>query len=414
MNPRLIQRRWYTSTSFKQLGLSLSTCQRLQTQFHVTQPTRAQQEFIPHLLAGKRDLLLRDATGTGKSFGIALSLASLVPATSGCVHSLYIAPNQELATQIGQWIQQLTPHAHQVQVIATSLTEKPPITHTVVGTPNRILEYINQGQLPVHALDRLILDEADQAFALPRKYAPLREKERRARHPKPAEQLLEKIKHGKHRTVITSATLNRPLRFFLSKRGFVRDPLFVDLQTTTVGVKHHCLLVSDDRIRNIRPELIKQDLDMKQKLDFDDTDDRLIESIATLHEIESVSNGILFIDSTISVEAIKERLAEYQVQAHDIKEYSSLGPQPGALWVATEFTARGVDIPGASHVFILGKPSSTAAYLHMAGRTGRLGPSGFSQGKVFSLVRDQGWTEAKMKNMFELLNIPVEHYEFVE
>eukprot|EP00842_Homolaphlyctis_polyrhiza_P007063 jgi/Hompol1/946/HPOL_003322-RA len=42
----------------------------------------------------------------------------------------------------------------------------------------------------------------------------------------------------------------------------------------------------------------------------------------------------------------------------------------------TEFEARGLDLPIATHVFILGPPSSQTNYLHMAGRVGRFGRPG--------------------------------------
>ncbi|CAO3663130.1 unnamed protein product [Rhizopus stolonifer] len=412
-----IQKCQYSTRTFKQLGLSSSTCQKLETNFNITLPTSTQQELIPAILQGRRDLLVRDATGTGKSFGIALSLASLVmPGEFKSVQSLYIAPNQELATQIGIWMQQLTPHNNQVKVMTGPDTSSVP--HTVIGTPGRLLETITQGDLPVHALDRLIVDEVDRALSLPKRHAPVRKQRLRAEHPKPTELLLDTLQRSKsqHQAILASATFNRPLRFFLGQRGYIYDPLFLDLgegsATNTTRVKHHCLLISEDSIRNIKEDKETIREQEKKELSFDDTDDRMIESIATLKDVERVSKGILFIDSNVSVEAVKNRLLERHVVAKDIKNYSA--DHKDVLWIATEFTARGMDIPDVSHVFILGRPLSATAYVHMAGRTGRLGPNGFNSGKVFSLVRDYGWTEAKMKNMYELLNVPVETYDNIE
>ena len=371
------------------------------------------------MLAGKRDLLVRDRTGTGKTFGTALTLASLIPSvTTKSVHALYIVPNQELAFQIGSWIGQLTPHQDNYNVLANNeINALETIPHTVIGTPGRILDYIQQGQLPVHALERLILDEADQALSLPKRYATVRQQQKRAAHPKPAEQLMDQLSKLKHQTVISSATLNRPLRYFLSQKGWVQDPLFVDVvQGSTLNeernatVQHHCLVISDDTIRNIHQQ--KQDIASKDsQVDFDDLDDRMMESIATLQELEPVNNGILFVAPSMSVATIQSKLAKYDIDAQDIKDYQ---PSANKLWIATEFTARGVDIPGVSHVFILGKPSSVTAYLHMAGRTGRLSPNGFANGKVINLIREHGWNESKMVSMYDLLNIPIQTYEHVE
>ncbi|KAJ3300401.1 hypothetical protein HK104_000915 [Borealophlyctis nickersoniae] len=51
-------------------------------------------------------------------------------------------------------------------------------------------------------------------------------------------------------------------------------------------------------------------------------------------------------------------------------------PSPPHLFVLTEHESRGLDIPHATHVFVLGPPSTPASYLHMAGRTGRMGKKG--------------------------------------
>lgn len=392
----------------------------------MTQPTHAQEQFIPTLVAGQRNILLRDRTGTGKTFGTALTLASLIPTHTvrhKSVHSLYIVPNQELAYQIGRWIQDLSNSDH-IKILANAADsyDATQVPHTAVGTPGRILDLLSQGQLPLHALERLIVDEADQAFSLPKRYATVRQQQKRVIHPKPAEQLLDQLaKLHRHQTMMSSATLNRPLRYFLThQKQWMHDPLFVDLvhgsqldDDRNATVRHHCLVISDDRIRNIHPQ--KSEIESRDKqVDFDDLDDRMMESLAILQEVEPVHNGILFVGPTVSVASVKRKLAEHDVEAEDIQHYNYRKSSSKALWIATEFTARGVDIPQVSHVFILGKPTSVTSYLHMAGRTGRLSPSGFASGKVINLVREHGWTESKMANMYELLNIPVEEYEHVE
>lgn len=391
----------------------------------MTQPTHAQEQFIPTLVAGQRDILLRDHTGTGKTFGTALTLASLIPTHTKhhkSIHSLYIVPNQELACQIGHWIQDLSSSDH-IQILsnANDPYDASHVPHTAVGTPGRILDLLSQGQLPLHALERLIVDEADQAFSLPKRYATVRQQQKRAVHPKPAEQLLDQIpKLNRHQTVMSSATLNRPLRYFLThQKQWMHDPLFVDLShgsqlsnDRNATVRHHCLVISDDCIRNIHTQ--KSEIASRDKqVDFDDLDDRMMESLAILQDIEPVHNGILFVGSTVSVASVKKKLAEHDVDAEDIQHYNHHGKNKKSLWIATEFTARGIDIPQVSHVFILGKPASVTSYLHMAGRTGRLSPAGFAKGKVISLVREHGWTESKMVDMYELLNVPAELYEHV-
>ncbi|KAI8375121.1 P-loop containing nucleoside triphosphate hydrolase protein, partial [Blakeslea trispora] len=389
---------------FKQLGVSSSVAKRLESRFNITQPTLAQQQFIPALVSGQRDLLLRDQTGTGKTFGTAVALASLVPhEPTQHVKSLYIVSNQELAYQITYWIQQLTDstHVHMIQPTPSSS-----IPHTLIGTPGRLLDT----DLSFDRLDRLVVDEVDQALALPKRYASARQQHKRLVHPKPTERLLDQIQRPRQ-TMVSSATLNRPLRHFLIRqKAWLHDPLFIQGDADRSGVKHHCLMVSDTSIRNIA-----QTDDHSRTAEFDDTDDRMIESIAVLQELEQVKRGMLFVGPTVSVKEVQTKLAEYGVLAEDIQHYKhETSSSFNGLWIATEFSAKGMDIPNLSHVFILGKPASVTAYLHMAGRTGRLGPSGFGQGKVINLVRDHGWNESKMLNLYDLLNIPIDTYQHVE
>ncbi len=47
------------------------------------------------------------------------------------------------------------------------------------------------------------------------------------------------------------------------------------------------------------------------------------------------------------------------------------------LMLSTSLGARGIDIEGCSHVYILGAPPSAEDYLHAAGRCGRMGRPGF-------------------------------------
>ncbi|KAI8971095.1 P-loop containing nucleoside triphosphate hydrolase protein [Pilobolus umbonatus] len=400
--------------TFENLGISKFISQQLKSKFNVSEPTPIQEEFIPILLSGKDDLLLRDKTGTGKSFGTTLSLASLLPThATDSVHSMYIVPNQELAVQIEYWLNQLVENHPNVRVLSTSdlsQYDTSTIPHTLIGTPGAVLNILSESLLPVHGLERLIVDEADQALALPKRYATLKQQQKRINHPKPTEILLDRLALLSKQTMVSSATLNRPLRYFLSQKGWVHHPIFIDAQGTNQStVKHHCLLVSNESIRNIHD---KESITHDNHVEFDDTDDRLMESISVLMELEKVNNGILFIAPTVSVSAVKDKLSDYNIVAEDIKEYDHHKHEVrSTLWIATEFTARGIDIPNVSHVLILGKPSSTASYLHMAGRTGRLTPNGFNQGKVISLVRDEGWSESKMANMYQLLDIPLEKYE---
>lgn len=153
--------------------------------------------------------------------------------------------------------------------------------------------------------------------------------------------------------------------------------------------------------------------------------------------------GILFANSALSIESITQRLRDHhRVQAkriwldfdknevHDqdvttdkqiIENHpgpmiiTKTSPTPpsssilssqlsttlkSTLLCLEEHSGRGLDIPNAKYVIILGKPSSISSYLHMSGRTARNGASG----KVITIIPGERY-EAKMVSIFKLLGV---------
>ncbi|KAI8072844.1 P-loop containing nucleoside triphosphate hydrolase protein [Gongronella butleri] len=461
-------RRFYTT--FQSLGIRPAVCARLKAQFGIERPTLTQEQLLPAIAAG-RDILLRDATGTGKSFGLALSLVNRqAPA-------MYITPNQELAIQVQRWVDQL------------ALPSMEPMIR--IGTAAQLLQQEQeQRKNAISSASSLsvpqciVLDEADQAFRMPKRYAPLRDHRKRQKHPKPAHMLLDALMPAtltqKPQLIVASATLNRPLRHWLEReQQWLHDPLFIDADALPAAsssississssfptkasvlptVQHHCLLLDHDSIRNMTPIdqfdytlLMQQQREQRRahsgrnsdKTDGDDNDlsDEMLGSLAILLELEQpvMRDAIVFVHASKSNMDIQQRLEldTHQFIVRDIRdafhaptfasndaistnmsgnnENGKTGQRPTTLWIANEFAARGVDLPDVSHVFILGQPPSVASYLHMAGRTGRLAPDGTTrQGKVISLVHNRGKTEAKLVQMFKHMNVSVAPLPHVE
>ncbi|KAI9496662.1 P-loop containing nucleoside triphosphate hydrolase protein [Zychaea mexicana] len=417
-------------------------CDNLQRHFGIQQPTIAQSQFIPAIQSG-RDLLIRDQTGTGKTFGIAIALASkIVHANDQNDHSdllrtLYIVPNYELAAQIGYWIRLLSGFSNTHRLVQANTCVP---AHTLISTPARLLESLDT--IPFSNLNCIVLEEADQALRLPARYAPLKKQKKRASNPKPTQMLVSQLLQElptKPQVVAASATLNRPLRHWMTMQGWIRKPVYIDVTKNVEALngrtQHYCLFVSGGEIRNIG-SFYGTDIDDnssgndEQLTDGDDNHHQsnsqaaLLESIAVLHEIENVHNAVLFVDTSVSTSDVARQLAEYGLRAHDIRDYdqekdniidsSNQGDNKTPLWIGTEFSARGMDIANVSHVFILGEPSSVGGYVHMAGRTGRLSPQGIQGGKVITLVEDRGRAETRMSNMYKMLNAQVGRYEHVQ
>ncbi|CAG8677571.1 10918_t:CDS:1, partial [Racocetra persica] len=419
-------------------------CKVLDKNFNITIPTQCQKALIPAILAGK-DILVRDITGSGKTFGIVLALLNQSrkqvfvnhpTMKKPCVTSILVVPSRELGFQIENWIHMLLidsglPLKSIIQVVAKTsqqdeirqlddLNNTPP--HILVGTATRLSDLTAEGLLTFSNLRTLVLDEADHLLRLPTKHAPLKRIRNRLIHPKPAELLTRKIfEQARPQLVVSSATLNRALRFYFKDNEYSEDPIFVDMTQGTLSpptIEHYCLLVSSKEIKNITSADFSDGHNKcnvksfeERTQDFDDDDDRMLDSVAGAIELENVQSGLIFVNNKINVPVVIERLKQFGVTAKELatsfinKEIKSSpwnNPSEstsGTIFVAPEYTARGIDISSVSHVFILGMPSSSTEYLHMSGRTGRMGRSG----KVITIIREG--QKRLARSMFSLLNV---------
>ncbi|KAI8928125.1 P-loop containing nucleoside triphosphate hydrolase protein [Entophlyctis helioformis] len=95
------------------------------------------------------------------------------------------------------------------------------------------------------------------------------------------------------------------------------------------------------------------------------------------------ANGAPAAESTKSAE-VSLGVDEQAVAETPKRQFPSPGLRPFERFIkgevkvvcATEYEARGLDLPLATHVYILGMPSSSQNYLHMAGRASRFGRNG--------------------------------------
>ncbi|KAI0673432.1 P-loop containing nucleoside triphosphate hydrolase protein [Trametes maxima] len=213
--------------SFERLGLRPSVLTALHLAFpSIKHPTPIQHQFISAVLKGK-DVLLKDKTGTGKSFAAVLALLSQkrgkaywsnVPGLTAPVApitSLVLVPHRDLAYQFFHWIERMhrhmtprepLPSLAQVFVRDSSKSLKaqldpiqrtPP--HILIGTPQALWDVVQADPkaLPFDRLATVLVDEVDYLIetvpTMADKYAVARIEKRIARHPGPTRLLLDHI-----------------------------------------------------------------------------------------------------------------------------------------------------------------------------------------------------------------------------
>ncbi|KAG0358131.1 hypothetical protein BG005_002725 [Podila minutissima] len=487
-------------------GIYPPLASNLKSTMGIDTPSQLQRNFIPPILDGT-DVLIRDTTGSGKTFGILLSLLSkprTKSASSGSlgITSVLVVPNQELAFQLVSWTRSLFPNATQqqldemIQAIytessphsptharestkskrTTSKHDRQPFTplgkdtqveklantlpHVLVTTPVRLWSLIERGVLDLSGIETLVLDEVDHLIRLPKRFASQRQIFNRDLHPKPAELAVREIirsakaagrygaqeaasKSDRIQIVAASATMNRPIRHWLERNDWIQDPEWVDTTKSVVlpeGIEHHCLVVGPDSIRNMKLEgdykhatedvgevdWADKDKSWKEQrlspseetTKFRDDDDRMLEGVATACMLDEIQTACVFFCSSPSLNDVATRLqGDFGLSAKLLEDafHANQGStqeliRRKGVYLAHESNARGLDLPGLSHVFIVGMPSTPSSYLHMAGRTGRMG----KKGSVLTIIRDEGNLEARARSLFNTLNVQIQPYSHVE
>jgi superfamily II DNA/RNA helicase len=343
--------------SFLELGLCEAVARGLSS-LGFDSPTPVQRLAIPALLAGK-DLYLESETGTGKTFAyLAPAFSELVARRAEGGPAILVAvPTQELAVQIGREAERLGAASglelHTAVLIGGSplerqeakLKSRPLI---VVGTLGRLADLVTLRRLKTDSLRCLILDEADRLLA-----------------PEMEESSLILLKAAPRTCLraLVSATL--PARTRAKAAPFMRNPqsLAVEAERPVLAgdIEHWCFYC-----------------DGRKRLDF-------------LRRFEAAvrpERCLVFMSQASRVEHATEVLTELGLPIVGIHSHLEKEARRTALERFTEgklrylltsdLGARGLDIPGISHVVSLDLPEDETIYIHRAGRTGRAGSHGIS------------------------------------
>ena len=322
-------------------------------------PTPVQLAVLADEALG-RDLLVSAQTGSGKT--VAFGLAS-APTLLGDAErfdkpdaplALVIAPTRELALQVNtelDWLYAET-GARVVSCVGGMDARKEARTlnfgaHIVVGTPGRLRDHIERGNLDLSAVRVVVLDEADEMLDMGFK--------------EDLEFILETTPEDR-RTLMFSATLAREI-VGLAKT-YQRDALRID--ATTKGAPHGDI---EYRAMRIAPT------DMEHAV------------VNVLRYFEA-PGAIVFCNTREAVNHLHAALRERGFQAVGLSGELSQRERSDALQalrdgharvcVATDVAARGLDLPDLGLVVHAQPPINQQALLHRSGRTGRAGRKGVS------------------------------------
>ena len=316
--------------------------------------TPVQEKLIPVVLSG-RDLVGESKTGSGKTHTFLLPIFQMLDEEADSVQAVITAPSRELAAQIFQAARQLASFSEKEIRVANyvggtdkarqigKLESSQP--HIVIGTPGRIYDLVESGDLAIHKAKTFVVDEADMTLdmgflATVDKIA--------GRLPKDLQFL------------VFSATIPQKLQPFLKK--YLSNPVIEQIKTKTViaDTIENWLLSTKGRDKNAQIYQISQLLQPYLAMIFVNTKTRADE----LHSYLT-AQGLKVAKIHGDIAPRERKRIMNQVKNLDF-EYI----------VATDLAARGIDIEGVSHVINDAIPQDLSFFVHRVGRTGRNGLPG--------------------------------------
>ena len=306
------------------------------------------------------DLLVSAQTGSGKTVAFGLAAADTLLGEqpkfgrAETPLALVIAPTRELALQVSKelgWLYEKA-GAHVVTCVGgmDARREQRELglgAHLVVGTPGRLRDHLERGNLDLSALRVVVLDEADEMLDMG-----FREDLEEILDATPAER----------RTLLFSATIAREIATLA--RRYQHEAVRID--TVGRGEAH-----ADIDYRAIRVAPNELELAVVNVLRYFEEPGALV-FCATREAVRHLHGALR--ERGFQAVALSGELS----QKERADALQALRDGHARACVATDVAARGLDLPDLGLVIHAELPQNKAALLHRSGRTGRAGRKGVS------------------------------------
>ncbi|MCD4744641.1 MAG: DEAD/DEAH box helicase [Desulfobacteraceae bacterium] len=346
-------------------------------------PTDIQYKAIPSIMKGE-DVLAVAQTGTGKTAAFAIPIINKIHTYKSSKRSygikcIVMVPTRELAQQIGEVFTALAKHTKvKTYAIYGGVEQDQQIKKlqngidVLVVTPGRMFDLIHQGFISLKNINTLVLDEADRMLDLG--------------FIKDIQAVKQKIKQ-KHQTLFFSATINKEIKklaFSQVNSSAIRIQISPD-DPVSKNVSHFVMFVEMDDKRFFLRKFIN-----------DNPDARVIVFVRTRVRAERVAKAL-------------ERGNIKSLTIHgekDQKDRSNAMQQFKNGWakilIATDVSARGIDIPDVHYIINYDLPEISENYVHRVGRTGR----GVKKGIALSYCSEE--EKERLEDIQTFLNKEIE------
>lgn len=323
--------------------------------------TNIQFKAIPSILNGE-DVLAIAQTGTGKTAAFAIPVIEKIHAYKSSKRSygikcIVMVPTRELALQIGEVFNALAKHTKvKTFALCGGVDQDPQIKKLqdgidiLISTPGRMFDLIKQGYIRLRSVNTLVLDEADHMLDLGF-IGDIRS--------------VKKKLTREHQTLFFSATINKEIKklaFSQVKKSAIRIQIAPE-DPVSKNVSHYVMFVEMDDKRFFLERFIREHPDSK-----------IIVFVRTRVRAERVAKAM----ERAGIDSVIIHGARDQGERTDVMRMFRLGEC--AVMIATDVSARGIDIPDIDYVINYDLPARPENYVHRVGRTGR----GHNKGEALS------------------------------
>lgn len=335
-------------------------------------PTDIQFKAIPSILKGE-DVLAIAQTGTGKTAAFAIPILSYLHyerfrnKEDKGVKCLVMVPTRELALQITNSFNEIGKDTHiHALCLHGGVEQDRQIGKLTLGvsilvaTPGRMFDLIHQKHLNLSRVTTLVLDEADKMLDLGF-IKDIRD--------------VKRLLPRKHQTLFFSATINEQIKDLAY--SLVRNPIRIQVSPkdpVSKNITHSVAFVTMDDKRFFLERIIKE---------------------------HSEKKILVFVRTKVRAERVKEAMKRVNIhcetihgdrEQHDREQVmSQFRSGKIKILVATDVSARGIDIPDVDYVINYDLPEVAENYVHRVGRTGR----GIKKGIALSFCSEEEKTLLK-------------------
>jgi superfamily II DNA/RNA helicase len=351
---------------------------RILEKLHISELNDMQLDSINAILETNNDVVILSPTGTGKTLAYLLPITQLIDASKDAVQAIVIVPGRELALQSDTVLKNMGSGLRSAgcyggrPAMEEHKTLKQVKPHMVFGTPGRLNDHIDKGNISPYSINCLVIDEFDKCLEM-------------GFHDEMA-RLIKKLP-GIRRRILVSATEAEQIPNFVHLNHAERIDYLVDEEQVT------------DRVT-----LYEVRSSTKDKLE---TLTKLLRSLGD-------SSSIVFLNYRDGVERTADFLRrngfsvssfhggmEQKMREDALYKFSNGSSN---IFVSTDLASRGLDIPDIDNIIHYHLPQGEDGYIHRVGRTARWK----AEGNAYFILGPEEYIPEFVEGDVEIKEIPEE------